>query len=175
MNTSQLFTYESACGKVLARWWNDLAQNPGDRAELRRTRSVEAAAILPPTIYLVSRLHSTEVKNHGGWQARIPLIAGLSARLDPNEKNFILEGATSIPELMTKKKGDRPVVSPLRFRRLLRTPRNELYRPMIRILDLLDNRVNLFELADAMFWWGPRIQREWAYTYFPNVSENQLT
>ncbi len=70
---------------------------------------------------------------------------------------------------MARLQGDRPVVSELRFRRLLRMPRAELYRPMIRILALLDHQANLYELAESMFWWGPNIQKQWAFAYFPKL------
>ena len=81
----------------------------------------------------------------------------------------MLHDTTTLPERMARLQGDRPVVSELRFRRLLRMPRAELYRPMIRILALLDHQANLYELAESMFWWGPNIQKQWAFIYFPKL------
>ncbi|BCX83022.1 CRISPR system Cascade subunit CasB [Methylomarinovum caldicuralii] len=163
------FAPDNPAGNVLREWWLALADNRGDRAELRRARSADDAVLIPSTVQLVTRLRDTDVAQHRGWIERIPPIAGLAAHLDPDARHAILEDATPLPERMARLKGDRPVVSELRFRRLLRTPRHDLYRPMIRILALLDHQANLFELAESLFWWGPGIQKQWAFAYFPKL------
>lgn len=167
-----VFAPDSPAGKVLEDWWRALASKRGDRAELRRAQSAEEVALIPATIHLITSLCVTPVAEYRGWNKRIPLIAGLVARLDPNAEHAVLHDPTPLPERMAKAKGDRVLVSELRFRRLLRTPREELYRPMIRILTMLDHQANLFELAEAMFWWGPIVQKDWAFTYFPKLPKN---
>jgi len=167
--TIHTFRQNTPAGDVLKDWWLALAGNRGDRAELRRARSPVDAALIPATAHLLARLRDTDVKNHAGWVERIPAIAGLAAHLDPNAEHAVLYGAISLPERMAQARGDRVLVSELRFRRLLRTPRAELYRPMIRVLALLDHQANLFELAETMFWWGPKLQKEWAFAYFPKL------
>lgn len=161
----QTFEPKTPAGSVLREWW--LALDRGDRAELRRAKSVEDVALIPATIQLVTRLRGTAVEHHGGWVDRVPAIAGLAAHLDPDARHAILEDSTPLPERMAHLQGDRPVVSELRFRRLLRTPRHELYRPMIRILALINGQANLFELAESIYWWGPNIRKDWAFAYFP--------
>ncbi|GLW59741.1 CRISPR-associated protein Cse2 [Hydrogenophilus thermoluteolus] len=163
------FAPHTPAGNVLEEWWLALAENRGDRAELCRARSADDAALMPVTVQLVTRLQGTAVAQHGGWIERIPAIAGLAAHLDPDARNAVLADTTPLPERMVRPKGDRPVVSELRFRRLLRTPRHELYRPMMRILALLDHQANLFELAESLFWWGPGMQKQWAFAYFPKL------
>ncbi|RMD56677.1 type I-E CRISPR-associated protein Cse2/CasB [Candidatus Parcubacteria bacterium] len=166
----QTFTPDTLAGNVLQEWWLALADNRGDRAELRRAKSAGDAALIPATIDLITRLHGTSVAKHKGGNERIPPIAGLAAHLDTEAEHDILHDPTSFPERMVQLKGDRPVVSELRFRRLLRiTERKDLYRPMVRILTLLEGRANLFELAESMFWWGPRIRKDWAFAYFPKL------
>ncbi len=165
----QTFAPDSPAGEILQDWWQSLADNRGDRAELRRARKVEDVALIPATIYLVTRLRNTPVAKHDGWARRIPIISGLASHLDPGAQQAILDDETALPKRMASAKGDRVLVTEIRFRRLLRTPRDGLYHPMIRILAQLDHRANLFELAEAMFWWGPKVQKEWAYIYFPNL------
>ncbi len=165
------FAPTEPAGQVLRDWWLGLKEDRGGRAELRRARSPDDAALIPAAIALTTRLRGTAVEGHGGWAARIPAIAGLAAHLDPNAEAAVLHDDTPLPERMACPKGDRPVVSELRFRRLLRLERDELYRPMIRVLALLDGRANLFELADALFWWGPRLKKDWAYAYFPKLPQ----
>lgn len=169
-----LFAPDSPAGQVLADWWRDLESDRGARAELRRARSPEDAALIPATIDLITRLRATPVADHLGWLTRIPAIAGLAAHLDHNAASDVLAppNREALPRRMASAKGDRPRVSELRFRRLLRYSRDELYRPMLRILAQLDNQASLFDLADAIFWWGPQIQKTWAFAYFPALKQS---
>ncbi len=168
-----LFTPDSPAGQVLADWWRDLESDRGARAELRRARSPEDAALIPATIDLITQLRATPLAEHKGWLARIPVIAGLAAHLDHNAAEAVLAppDREALPKRMASAKGDRPRVSELRFRRLLQYSREELYRPMIRVLAQLDNQAGLFDLAEALFWWGPQIQKTWAFAYFPALKK----
>lgn len=169
-----LFTPDSPAGRVLAEWRADLEQDRGGRAELRRARSPEDAALIPATIDLITRLRATPVAEHKGWLARIPAIAGLAVHLDRHAAKEVLAppDREALPRRMASAKGDRPRVSELRFRRLLQYSRDDLYRPMIRILAQLDDKAGLFDLADAVFWWGPQIQKAWAFAYFPALKKS---
>ena len=169
-----LFTPDSPAGQVLADWWRNLESNRGARAELRRARSPEDAALIPATIDLITRLRATPVTENRGWEDRIPAIAGLAARLDHNAASEVLAAPDrqALPKRMASTKGDRPRVSELRFRRLLQCSRDDLYRPMIRILAQLDHKAGLFDLADAIFWWGPQIHKTWAFAYFPALKKS---
>ncbi len=169
-----LFAPDSPAGQVLAEWWQELESNRGARAELRRARSPEDAALIPATIDLITRLRATPVADHNGWLARIPAIAGLAAHLDHNAAKEVLvpPNREALPRRMASPKGDRPRVSELRFRRLLQYSRDDLYRPMIRVLAQLDNKAGLYDLADAIFWWGPGIQKAWAFAYFPALKKS---
>ena len=167
------FAPDQAAGKTLKSWWEDLKHHRGDRAELRRARSPDDAALVSATVHLVTALKNTGVASCSRRIGRIPLIAGVIAHLDPDKEQAILHDTTSLPERMAAPKGDRPLVSELRFRRLLRTPRAELYRPMIRILALLDYQANLYELAESLFWWGPKVQKDWAFIYFPKLKRKK--
>ncbi|MBN2701188.1 MAG: type I-E CRISPR-associated protein Cse2/CasB [Methylothermaceae bacterium] len=163
---SKLFDPNQPAGQILQDWWLELIENRGERAELRRAKSVIDAALQPVTIRLITRLQSTPTDN----QQRLAMIAGLSSHLDPHSEQTILRDPKPLPEKMTTSKGERVLVSELRFRRLLRyQSTEELYRPMIRVLALLDHRANLFDLAESMYWWGDRVRKDWAFAYFPNL------
>lgn len=169
-----LFAPNSPAGQVLAAWWRGLESDRGARAELRRARSPEDAALIPATIDLITRLRATPVAKRSGWLLRIPTIAGLAAHLDHNAVDKVLAppNRDALPRYMASANGDRPRVSELRFRRLLQYSRDELYRPMIRVLAQLDHQAGLFDLADAIFWWGPQIQKSWAFAYFPALKKS---
>ena len=169
-----LFAPDSPAGEVLADWWRRLEGDRGARAELRRARSPEEAALIPSTIDLITRLRATPVAEQSGWLVRIPIIAGLTAHLDHNAADKVLTSPNRdvLPRRMASSKGDRPRVSELRFRRLLQYSRDDLYRPMIRVLAQLDRQAGLFDLADAIFWWGPQVQKAWAFAYFPALKKS---
>ena len=69
-------------------------------------------------------------------------------------------------------RGDKPVVSELRFRRLLQHEREELYVALIRVIRLLDGCANIHELANVCFHWGYTEKKRWAFAYFKNVKNN---
>lgn len=61
-------------------------------------------------------------------------------------------------------------VSGRRFRRLLeRESRDDLYRPMIRIIRLLDRRLSVGALARDMYFWGADVRKRWARSYYENA------
>ncbi|MBU2789392.1 type I-E CRISPR-associated protein Cse2/CasB [Acidithiobacillus caldus] len=172
--TEPLFSPDSPAGQVIADWWKHLASDRGGRAELRRAHSPEGVALIPSAIDLITRLRSTPVAQYPAWETRLPAIAGLAAHLDQNATPVVLAppDRTALPKAMARNSGNRPMVSELRFRRLLRTPRDELYRPIVRILAQLDHQAGLYDLADALFWWGPSIHKVWAFAYFPALKKS---
>ena len=173
---SHTFSPDNSSGQVLRDWWLKLQEDRGTRAELRRARSANDVALIPATIDLIIRLQGSTVARHSRWRHRIPLIAGLAAHLKADEEVVLqAQHILGLPERMAErvsKDKHRPRVSELRFRRLLRLERDELYHPMIRLLALMDGRANLYELADALFWWGPSVKKEWAYAYFPKLPQS---
>jgi CRISPR system Cascade subunit CasB len=77
-------------------------------------------------------------------------------------------GASVARQMATPKSpGASAPVSGLRFRRLLAvSDRDELYPLLVRLVRLLDGRVNIVSLANSAFWWNERTKREWAYDYY---------
>ena len=67
--------------------------------------------------------------------------------------------------------GNPPVVSELRFRRLIQRDRADLYVSMIRVLRMLGNKANLHDVANSVYYWGDKVKRDWAFAYFPNTPE----
>ena len=84
------------------------------------------------------------------------------------------DSGASLPVLMSKREqeGDRPPVSPLRFRRLLETTDVEdLFVGLRRVLPLLSHRANVVALANDVVNWGDLTRKRWAYAYnWPQTS-----
>jgi CRISPR system Cascade subunit CasB len=90
-------------------------------------------------------------------------VAGLAAHVKSHT------GGASIAQQMAAPKapGAGARVSGLRFRRLLAvSDRDELYPLLLRVVNLLDGRVNLVSLANSTFWWNERTKKDWAYEYY---------
>jgi len=151
--------------EICARWWRDLDHHTGDRAALRRCDSVTAALIVPTTHTLIGQL--------AGHYFRIEHAAALAALLAHVKS---IDSDVRLPEAMAQ--GDRPKVSTLRFRRILAsTDIDELLSQLRRAIALLNGRVDLPSLVDALRSWrfdptkkqDARTVRDWACAYYGKV------
>lgn len=164
------FKQEHREGEILTQWWTGLEQDTGGRARLRRCRSPEEVMLEPVFHRLLNRLRPI-LESQGRSDVeiasdilRLAAVAGLLSHVKkPNNR--------SLAGSMAEKRGQRVLVSPLRFRRLLKVPFGELYEPMIRMLRLLDKQASLFDLANSVFYWGDKIRKRWALDYFPKVTD----
>lgn len=163
-----IFSRGEPAGERLTAWWAGLENHRGTRAELRRCRDEVEAALHPDVVRFCYRLRP-EMTGQLGWEGRVAMILGLASHLDHNAAAEVLGSDKTLAERMAQRIGDRPKVSELRFRRLLRLERSELYAPAMRVLHLLDGRAGLHDLANAVYWWGKGVRKEWADTYFPLV------
>ena len=171
MSENLSFRPDSEAGKILIKWWRELEGNKGDRAKLRRCRE-------PLDVYFVQAYHrllnslSQNYPQEKGLEKRVALIAALAASVKNTEWSGIRQ---SLPEQMAKapsKSGNSPV-SQLRFRKLLECQnREELFPLLLRVIKILEQKVDIYHLADDVFWWGDRCKRNWAHEYYsvaPNI------
>jgi CRISPR system Cascade subunit CasB len=164
------FKKERREGEILTQWWISLEQDTGGRARLRRCRCPEEVMLEPAFHRLLNRLRplieqqdrsDTEIARD---TVRLAAVAGLLSHVkNPHNR--------SMADSMAEKRGQRVLVSPLRFRRLLKVPFEGLYEAMIRMLRLLDKQASLFDLANSVFYWGDKVRKRWALAYFPKVTD----
>ncbi len=152
-------------GKILHRWWSELQapENRGRRAELRRCRAPFDALFAPAYHDLHRRLGQRGDPD----TVTLPAIAALAAHVQHmrGDKRFAQQMAASKSE-----GGTSPRLSELRFRRLLQYERiDELFPALRRVVRLLDGSVNLYSLANSVYWWGDRERRQWAYDYYGDL------
>jgi CRISPR system Cascade subunit CasB len=153
------FESESAVGKILSEFWQQLEDDKGVRAELRRCKRPEEVVLVPGFHRLCSRLHPLLKNEQPGWEMRFAVHQ--------------LSSKKTLAEQMAESKGDSPVVSELRFRRLLQRDRSDLYGALIRVLGLLDKKANPHDLARSVYYWGDGERKRWAFAYFPRVPEKK--
>jgi len=152
------FKADSPLGERLAEFWQELEEDKGARAQLRRCKTPEEVVMVPAFHRLCRRVRPLMKDEREGWEMRMAAIAGLLAHVRK------LESRKTLAEQMAM--GDTPAVSELRFRRLLQRDRRELFGALIRMLGLLDKKANLFDLARSVYYWGDKERKRWAFAYF---------
>ena len=153
-----LFHAEHPSGEMLKDTWLDIQQQRGMRAELCRAKSVDDIVLLP-VFHRCCREFRPFFREEEQWEYRLAAVIGLVGHVRTN----------TIERLAKQMAGNPPLVSELRFRRLLQKDRRELFVALIRILRMLHHRANLHDLANSVYYWGDRTKRDWAFSYFPNT------
>ena len=159
------FDADKPLGEVLQKWWTDLQERNGDRAELRRAETV-ADVILLPAFQRACVRFKPFFKEEENWEVRLAAVLGLLAHVTECSSEKTLARQMASVTL-----SEPPVVSELRFRRLIQRDRADLYVSMIRVLRMLGKKANLHDLANSVYYWGDKVKRDWAFDYFPNTPE----
>jgi len=166
--TKRLFQTGDDSAAILRSWWQWLEQHRGDRAVLRRASSPTEVVFSPAYHHLLGQLQQQEYKVS---PEALAAVVGLASHV-----NGDVGTDKSIAQLMA---GSRPggsgaKVSGLRFRRLLAVSgRDELYPLLIRVIRLLDDKVNLLSLANSAYWWNEITRKQWAYDYYSTAPTEQ--
>lgn len=162
------FKPENPAGEILVEWWEGLQHDTGGRARLRRCKSPEEAMLEPAFHRLLKRLAALTEKSGEELEVhdiqRLAAIAGLLAHVRTRSLKPLAEQMAD-----SEWKGGRPLLSSLRFRRLLKEPFEDLYPAMVRVIRQLNKEANISDLAASTYYWGDRVRRRWALGYFPKV------
>lgn len=161
---SRLFEPGCPLGDALFRWWKSLDDNRGDRAELRRCEDLLQVMQTAAFQRVRRLLLEMGLKPEDGERDRLAAVIGLLAHVTSAADVAVQKALPRLAEVFSE--GDKPAVSPLRFRQLLdaRTD-DELFTRLRRVLPLVKDRVNLFDLANAVFYWGDAVRKRWVYDY----------
>jgi len=168
------FTPESDLGKALVSLWEQLENDRGARAELRRCDSVDEVAMTPTYQRFCQLTLRPLFGSDAVWEDRMAAVVGLIAHLRMDGRDEVLKKGANYVNLLAEQmtvpvSGDRPLVSELRFRRLLQKDRADLYSTMLRIIRMQKGKASLFGIAQSVFFWGDGVKKRWAYAYFPKV------
>lgn len=145
---------------IISQWWAELEDKRGERAQLRHCKNLEEIFFVPYYQKLYWQLSNREWKN----RVAVAAIAGLLAHVKNSDTQL------KLAEQMAQPKGDKPIVSELRFRRLLKCETHrEVYPTLMRIIHLLNDTANLTYLANSVYWWNNQTRREWAFQYYEKL------
>jgi CRISPR system Cascade subunit CasB len=152
---------ESHMGKMLHKWWLGLEEDRASRAVLRRCATLDAVTLSDAYQHFYRYMLACGwSENASDWQRdKLAAIAGLLAHVKTDDTQ-------RLPIKMSELAGDRPLVSELRFRDLLKIETNDdLFVSLRRALPLIDNKANIYQLANDVYFWGDKTKKEWAYSY----------
>lgn len=147
---------EKGPGGIALGWW---AQNIGARdrpaakalsARLRRAAPV--AVLCEPAVHELAR----KLGIGAGQAYRLVQLVSLLAELREND------GAP----LARRLGGTDPVLSPLRFERLMRAEGDALTAQLRRAIGMADRRCNISVLANDILHWGDGTRARWCFQYF---------
>lgn len=149
-------------------WWTELqpgidetgARRKGNRAalaRLRRTASLIDALGEKVTIDLARRLGQ---KLDGA--RRVAIIAATLAHVRQDARGLTTARLVGYPE----DKDGKPLLSELRFRRLLAARDEDLLIDLRRLVALAGGRANVGDLAVSILGWSDKTRRRWAFDYF---------
>lgn len=157
--TDLSFRAQQPWGEIVLRWWRNLDDDTGGRAALRRASDLTAVVMSPAYQRLYRRLRAAGWPDAPWQNDRLAAAAGLLVHVRELDER-------SLPVAMSQRDGDKPCVSPLRFRRLLESPDvDTLFTGLRRTLPLLQHQANPLALATDVVGWGDRVQKRWAYEY----------
>lgn len=148
------------------RWWSELEEHKGGRARLRRCRNPSEVLVRKEFF----RFYEIIGKPQRLSREKLAAVCGLLSHVeeDAKGKNFGELLGQAGPE------ASRPNITEPRFRRLLHYEnQQDLYRPMIRILRQLDNRVPIHKLSKTIYYWDSEGTREsLAFDYYQTIPLN---
>lgn len=152
---------------VIFEWWEKIQkpEKAGLRAELRRARNPDAVAMKREYLFLYKDIVKADIPEpiKVKLRDRLPLIVGILSHV--KKYNDLAVAATMSSN--SKPGSDRPLVSDLRFRRLMKTEDEEsLYISMIRMVRMMDGKVNVKDLSESLFFWNDMTRKKWASQYY---------
>lgn len=141
------YKLDHASFSTLRLWWSSLEDDKGERAYLRRCSTLTEIMLSPAFHRLLNQLGRGNVPQYR--YPKLAIIAGLVSRIEgESEQKLGVEMGSP------KKSSTKPDVAELRMRRILACDDlEELYTLLRRALALIDNRVNIPDLASIIWNW----------------------
>lgn len=169
----RLFDKEHPASVALLECWESLLQNKGDRAELRRCKNlddVQKASTYQRNYWkLIDKFRQGE---NSVSHEQMAIIIALSAYIDENKTTYD-EGGENKTDFFGYQisHGEKPKLSELRFRRLLKiNDREKLFRFLIQVIRLLEKKVNVLDLLAIAYFWGDKTKTKLAYKYYEKAN-----
>jgi len=169
----KLFEEGHPASIALLEWWESILLQKGDRAELRRCKNLEdiqkTSAYQRSYWRLIEEFRKGENKVSNEQMA---IIIALAAYIDDNKTAYEDADKQKTDYFGYQiSRGEKPKLSELRFRRLLKIDdREKLFRFLIQVIRMLDKKINLLDLLGIAYFWGDKTKTELAYKYYEKAN-----
>ncbi len=159
-------------GQIARKWWRALSDTKyGDRAAMARLRRCETpvdALTVAPALAL-SRALQRNQPDTSSFQDALGL-AILLAHVKEDDTQHLMRAAgwKTFPgeKKETEAGADHPLLSELRFRRLIQTASDEKLTAFKRLVRIMSGKVDVVDLAESYLFWGDKRRERWAFDYF---------
>lgn len=163
----------------LFKWWSSLEHNRPARARLRRAERPEDIMLTEPFYQFLQQMPPEWSKLEN-----LPTAALVAAALAHVKEH---RGGNFAALLASPKEGgEKPRMSELRFQQLQKSSDPaEFFRRLLRAIRLVENKVNIYSLADSVWHWmneyrfgvdrepRKRLAVRWANDYYTSVSKTK--
>lgn len=157
-----VWSADSHLGKTLQGWWQGLEDDRASRAILRRCATLDDVVLSAAyqRFYRTMLAYNCWPEDARDWQRdKLAAIAGLLAHVNTDDTQRL---SVKMSELA----GDKPLLSELRFRDLLKIETtDDLFVSLRRALPLVGHQASIHQLARDVYWWGDETKKQWAYSY----------
>lgn len=161
MEAKIVWAADSGLGKGLRQWWSKLENDRGTRAMLRRCSTLDEVVMSPAYQRFYRYMLACGWPDNAAERQndKLAAIAALAAMVREDDDK-------DLPYRMSEQEFERPLLSELRFRALLKIDAtDELLTGLRRALPLIDHKTNLVRLAHDVYWWNDDTKKKWAYAY----------
>ena len=160
-------------GVIARHWWKDM-QPDGNRADpaalamLRRASTPVEALMLPVPAVMRLRALLAEADWHGS-EKRLGVLAATLAHVRKDRPDIRMARLLGPPA-----PGAAPILSPLRFQRLLAAEgEEELMIQFRRIVAIADRTANIDDLTKSILKWDEDRKVRWVFAYWGDSASGQ--
>ena len=160
---------------IARRWWAEVqgadqaddahrGRDPAAVAHLRRA-STPVEAIEEPTVFDLYKRLGFGQQHIDRWLSRVAVVASVLAHIRSDVSTTESGHRRRFAEMLG---GDPPLMSPLRFKRLLTAATDQdLLTAFRRAVALAGNKnVNVEDVAGSLLDWSDRRRMHWAFDYY---------
>jgi CRISPR system Cascade subunit CasB len=178
MNESKepkLFEKSHPAGDFILEWWQGLKDNKGDKAELRRCKNLQEVQISSAYQRCYRQLIKHFLQEQGSpSREQMAIIIGLAVHVEDNDSERKADQSDSqATDFFGYQigRGDKPKLSELRFRRLLKIKdREKLYHFLVQAIRILERKINLLDVLSIAYFWGDSAKTNLAYKYYEKAN-----
>ncbi len=161
MDTKKPINVDFLFGDPLLEWWEGLETDRASRAILRRCSTLTEVALCPAyqKLYRLMLVRGWPAETSPAKLEKLAAVAGLVSHIET-------ASTLPLPIMMSELVGDKPLLSEMRFRSLLKVETtDDLFISLRRALPLIKHKADIKQLALDVYWWNDETKKQWAYSY----------